>query len=54
MKKQKVDYIIFGENDSIIATGVCFARVGEWQMQDICDDAGVDMGDVWSMQTTDA
>ena len=50
----KVDYIIYGENDVVIADGSCKARADAWEMQDICDHASVEMDDVWSMETTRA
>ena len=54
MKKRKVEYTIYGENEAVLKQGECFARHGEYEMQDICDHAGIDFDDVWSMETTDA
>jgi hypothetical protein len=52
MKKRKVEYTIYGENDAVLKQGECFARYGEYEMQDICDHANIDFDDVWSMTTT--
>lgn len=52
MKKRTVEYKALGENDSVLAEGECNAREGEWEMFDICTHAGIDMDDVWSMETT--
>ncbi len=47
-----VDYILYGENDKVLAKGECQARFGEYELLDICNHAGVDMDDVWNVSTT--
>lgn len=54
MKKRKVQYTIYGENEAILKHGECFARYDEYEMQDICDHASIHIEDVWSLATTEA
>ncbi len=54
MKKRKVKYVIYGENDSVLHEGECCARSGSHEVRDILDHASIDFDDMWSIETTES
>jgi len=49
--KKRIEYTVYGENETVISKGVCLAA--EDSTQDILDDCGMDWDDVWSISTTE-
>lgn len=50
----EVDYILYGENETVLAKGVCAVRDSSYQTSDICIHAGVKFDDVYSVEVISA
>ena len=52
-KVREVEYILYGEGEKVLAEGKCKARSGDYEWTDICEHAGINIDDVWSVSTVE-